>query len=415
MSTGFLENVMSNQRPASMYHLAESHKKHSHVVQETPDGKLMNPKVASTTTAIQNNEMLSFSTASNTASIFGSSGQSVDIRVPTQGLHIIKEVILQVDLVNNDPGAITFISLPHLIQRLEVYTNDGNERVNQVPGNVMVNHHLFTLSEEQLTKLGLASGPFNGTITLAPAETRTLYYPLRGTFFDTCQIFGAGLTGDLLLRVYFEGTVADITTLGASTPTMNSCSAIFRCNELSPKEYREMIQEYKNETKDFKYIDYLENKLVQTYSPGTEYTQQLGGVNGLVPFLYINMRASPIQGAGFYTYETLQDFNLLSHNSQTITGLPRVTADLIEGIEFPANFSGQNPGRGRYFWSHTESFEHELQTGAMLGCYAYDGKSQLVIRTPTAGFVAGVKSLEVIACVKAMLRVKNGSVSILRT
>ena len=322
-----------------------------------------------------------------------------------ESIHIAHAQTLQLTVQNNDVADITVIGAPYWIDFIEIFAQDGNVRMQRIEGHSIPLDMRKQFSTQELARLIGVTGPDLGTVILAAGEQRDFFLPFN-SIIDTTEMFVAGLNGDLIYRFHFRAGT-DILAGGAAPPTMNSLSLIIHTIELPPRRFRETLNLFRNGTFDYPYLFQVRQALTQTFNPGTTYNFVLSGLTGLVSFMHINMRATPLQNVAFFTYEKLDSFNILSESGHTITGLQKIDADYNIRVQqtlwgFPGESTVDN-----YLYAHSRAPINDIGTGSNLGFFAYTGKEQLQIITPST-MVAGNKELEVIAYVHGLLRINKG-------
>jgi hypothetical protein len=230
--------------------------------------------------------------------------------------------------------------------------------------------------------------------------------------FTQNHVFCGGLAADTYVRVWFKGASAWQSAVNGP-PTLQSLALIVRQDSLARVEHNHMMNRYRNETLDFRFMRPSFQSITENLSPGQRYQFQLTAVHGLISDLTIFIRNPAGTGVWALVAYELTSVELLDSSGQNIIGGSALPTKYLRKVKnaFQAGNSEQEllpSGLVHFdFGSSRANREHSTLTGYIVG----DGALQLAFTTGSS-VSAGAYEIRVEYNAAARMRISGGAVEV---
>jgi hypothetical protein len=443
-STNFMD-AARKRGSAALAHVGVALQKiypHSRVTHS--DGQSLNYPNSSQLVLHQNEEDRFFQATTGTADAL-KQASFVDVRLPAGSLQLVKGMTLELKILNNTgasispayysatnevAGALPGVGIAAarycqpaqaLIERVELLAESGSTLISRTESSQMLNDFRYMdISQAALLRQASDLGPEGGVdvtlLSTPPAwvdgESRTAYVPLFNALTQN-NVFCGGLSADLYVRVWFRGAAA-WQTAPNGPPTLQSMSLIVRQDNLARPEHSQLLQRYRSETLDFRFMRPSFQSITENLSPNQRYQFQLTAVHGLISDMAISVRGT--SGTGTFLiggHRNLTSVELLDSSGSNIIGGSALPAEYVRKIK--GAFQTGNPDQELlpprvYFFdfgSTRANREHSTLTGYIVG----DGALQLAFTTG-ASVTTGSFEIRIEYNAAARMRVAGGSITV---
>ena len=408
------------------------------------DGQSLNYPTSSQLVLHQNEEDRYFQATTGTADALRQAS-FVDVRLPAGSLQLVKGMTLELKITNSTgaairpayynavnevngglPGAGTAMTrycqpAQALIERVELLAESGSTLISRTESTQLLSEFRYMdVSQADLLRQASDLGGEGGvdiSLNTPPAswadgESRTAYVPLFNALTQN-NVFCGGLSADLYVRVWFRGVTAWQSAPNGA-PTLQSMSLIVRQDNLARPEHSQLLQRYRSETLDFRFMRPSFQSVTESLAPGQRYQFMLTAVHGLISDLSIAVRAANSTGTNLIGgFRALTSLELLDSSGANIIGgsaLPAEYIRKIKGAVQAGNPDQESLPPSLYFLefgSTRANREHGTLTGYIVG----DGALQLAFTTPS--FLSpGTYEIRIEYNAAARMRVAGGAITV---
>ena len=410
------------------------------------DGQSLNYPNSSQLVLHQNEEDRFFQATTGTADALRQAS-FVDVRLPAGSLQLVKGMTLELKITNNTgaiirpayyyavnetgsgsvPGIPTYMNrycqpAQALIERVELLAESGSTLISRTESSQMLTEFRYMdVTQAALLRQASDLGGEGGVDTAltpsvsntwADGESRTAYVPLFNALTQN-NVFCGGLSADLYVRVWFRGASA-WQQAANGPPTLQSMSLIVRQDNLARPEHSQLLQRYRSETLDFRFMRPSFQSITETLNPSQRYQFMLTAVHGLISDMSITVRSA--SGTGTFLIgasKFLTSVELLDSSGANIVGGSALPSEYVRKVKgaFQAGNVDQElcvPGQIFFdFGSTRANREHSTLTGYIVG----DGALQLAFTT-NATLSPTAYEIRVEYNAAARMRVAGGAITV---
>ena len=318
-----------------------------------------------------NNVTGSYISSSSLSNVLSSNGFADIILTRGSGCGPITDVTLKIQITNSTGAACTVSPAPLLINYVQILGNGGGVVVQQIQGfDLWLNTMLLDYNDwVNYSNVINTSSTWGAGTAIANGSSATYYVKLLGSVFQQCNIPLYALSGDIIIRTFFQGTLA---VESGTVPTMTGLSALIEFEELPRAYIAKSMEDYNRSdiTHSFKYLWYTQQLFSGTFNPSQMYQNMLAGANGLCPFFSYYLQAQGASGAELRQYQNLQQFNLLDSDGNSLIGGQPVDSAYNRYIQNSNWFDSDIFDNLAVFnWSHTLSPKDAAVSGKNYGFF----------------------------------------------
>lgn len=333
---------------------------------------------------------------SNLSNLFTSDAQ-IDMDIaPNSSVHIIKDMVLEMDVVNTDAvNALTLLPSMFLLDRIDIRV--GSSLIDQLYPEHIYYEELLSNSSEYIQShadvWNIDASTYDVATALPASGTATFHIPIR-SLLTMSQTFIRALRTKIRVECHFRSgsAILDSGSAGAgSSLSMQNCRLRVAGWQFEPAVLAGLLERYDREP-------HVSSAVVRRYSrisftgatAGVEQEQQLSNFTGS----FANMRffvrpLSATQENRFANNIDLNDFTLLDSSGSPV-GYNQIPALLArkEWIpnHYPTDLEAKATANARIFeYMHSENPLATFKTGAKLGVQKYNGLYNLRINPKSTG------------------------------
>lgn len=309
-------------------------------------------------------------------------GGVLDIRIEKGILDIVTDAFLKVSLTNDTGANATIAPSPFLINRIDIFANNGANLLTTVYGQeIWLSLSTFVQQrfEQIVSLLGTDTSYVRTGTVMADTTSRDFYIPLI-PLFSQGNLHLPGLKGELTLKVYFN-----VTALTHLAGALVNCDNV----QLLLKGFKEtsVTREKRLRLYSDKYIvpTVFFQRMSQTMAlaASNTYSIILTGLKGMSAGLFVTIRATAITGANqgsylmefdYYDVQNSDGSSLLGHYKK------RPSERFLDYVDIFHNRFGNNSNF--LFIPFSESPIQDFVTGSNNGMEVFTGFEKLVWTTP---------------------------------
>lgn len=417
MSNHHLSNA--HQKDGASTHITPTGDPHPFVTYQLLDGSPVKVLASQALSMPIVKKDVLISSSEGTSSVL-QSNTCVNFRIPAGSVDFVHSAALIMNITNNTGNNLKLVPAPLLIDYIEILANNGGLSVQRIYGDTIFldYNHLTSEDLQKVARTANMSTSWGGGSTINTGTSVTYIVPFH-SLFDTCEPFLAGCDSDWVVKVYMWGGLSKIVEETQSNateapPTMTSMQLLLHCRELPPAMRERRIAEYKNKNVEaftHKFMRIVNQHFQQVFNASTKYTFTLNAANSVTSHAVVLLRSSK-NAAGMRTYQVIGEFNFQDSSGKSITGLPTILSDVNRSLhsrDFPGALQYNHPV---YIQSWGEP-RHAIESGVMLGAYAFGGREQLTITTaPSGSHTNGSFTLDVYTYEHAALHIHGGFVTV---
>lgn len=349
---------------------------------------------------VENNPKVKQTVMQNASSTVGAdtlNGGIVDFRVEKGILDLVTDAFLKVSITNDTGASATIAPSPFLIQRIDVFANNGANLLTTIYGQeiwlslIAYNQQRF---EQIVSLLGTDVSYVRTGTAVADTASRDFHIPLI-PLFSQANLHLAALKGELQLKVYFNVTA--LTHLAGSLVNCDNVQLLLKGFKETPKTKEMRMNLYAG-----KYIvpTVFFQRMSQTMAlaASNTYSIVLTGIKGMSAGLFITVRAAAITGANQGTYLAEMDYyDIQNADGSSLLGFykKRTAERLLDYVDISNNRFGNNSNF--LLIPFSESPVQDFITGSNNGHEVFTGFEKFVWTTPgttsSASYVIDIYSL----------------------
>jgi len=359
----------------------------------------------------QNRDLMQVQPSTTVSTSLLNAGQ-IEYRVESGVCDCLDYVILKLNCTNNTGANLVLAPAQMLIQRVEVWAQNGSKLLNTQYGHELYLGNAFLARNEfenMAGGLGLNASTYaNLATTIADGASTTLYIPIFQPFYST-KLHPSGLNGNLIIRVFFQTTA--LTHVSGALITTNSCVLQLRSRDQPSALTTEQSKFYSGSIPmmlSFMNIQRMSQSL--TLAPSSTYDITLSGINGICPVLFWTIRNTALTASNQNTYFAPQDFDIQDSSGQSLIGFNRrnQTEQLWDYAECFDNLFKKNVSFSVAVFSQSPVLDY--CSGSVNGYELFTTYERLSFTTP-ASLAGGSYQIDIIAFVCDNLLIQDGMVT----
>lgn len=356
---------------------------------------------------------------------FSNGSTFIDFEIP-KSLHVLKDVKLCMDIVNNDIERPLMLPVAfNLIDRFEIYF--GSTIVETVLSEALYLSHCIynSLDKRDLLKAPTNTNSYtfigdlsNQMVDPNGSEIRSLIISLH-SLLSNSNIFLPGLVQELRIRVHFrpysKWGVQAYSAYNPPTvePVLQKVELRVGTVCLADHNYKKLEQLYRNTQVNIKYLDHRYQSYSISSQSGVTVNHVLSSINGLLSHMYIFARIQNGIGNQILEFKRLNKLWMTDSSGSNIFNGIQYTGEYLRGpyaadhFETSSFFQVMNV----YPIAFSNDVMSTVKTGNCLGARHFSAMEQLYI---TPGETANLEIM-IFTFAHSQLHIKNGIVSVSRS
>lgn len=341
------------------------------------------------------------------------SGGSFDFRIEPS-IDIVEKMYLIIQIYNGDSSAVVIQPSQLLIDRYEVYADNGNRLLTQVYNTENWNNNAF-LSFSSWNVLapffGSDSSYSTAGVSIAATSYKTLYLPLY-SFFVPLKLALGGLKSTLLLRFYFGNN--NVISGNSASLILSNTYLQLRGLMLPQAAKLERNKSYMTIPQSLPYIGYQRQTVSQTFQSSSTYDFVLSGIRGLASYMWFVVRALPLSASNEASYIKMDSFDVTTQDGASILGYYRRLYSDMQ-VSFAENHDSMFINYvNAHFIAFSSDYQRDFIDGSVSGCYPFTSYERLSITTPST-LSAGAYRLDIYIGSREYALIQNGDISTTRS
>jgi hypothetical protein len=307
--------------PGQAIHIRPTVFPHNYV--DVKDGSIMVKKRDTYRVAAQNRQLLYASPNSTIAAAALNSGQC-DIALQPGLINAIDFCFVRLDLLNSTGSALVLAPAQLLIQRIDIFAENGSNLLTSVYGlelylgNAFLSRNEF---ENFAPSLGLTTAYASAATSIADTVATTLYIPIFQPFYPA-KLHPNALAGNLLFRIYFNPQA--ITTVSGGLITTTDVSLVISGRQQAPFiQDKQAANYYLEKPLALTYMNIQRMSQTMTLAASNTYSVLMSGIKGICSVLMFTIRAAALTAANQLTFIQVLDFDILNQDGSSSIGFYR--------------------------------------------------------------------------------------------
>lgn len=322
----FYKKSLQNH-PSYVHHIAPTNVQHGLIQTTHAQSGQVTHKKADSSSVIAQHKVIVNCQPSTTVDANLLNGGLIEFRLEKGYVDILDHIYVKIVVNNNTGAGVTLAPSQLMLDRWEIYGNNGNKLLFQKYGVEMWQDNIYLSRNEWEviapylnTNANYAS---TGTVVANGAQ-RTFYIPLIA-FFTPTKLHLGGLSGQLLIRLRFNTSA--YTILAGTVPPTVDCALQLR-GRMEPDEIKqERNNSYMHLHHSLSFLGVQRMAQQLTLAASTQYSIVLSGIQGIASTFYFTIRALPLTGANQVTFIPVQDFDVQEQDGRSMIGFYRRTFD----------------------------------------------------------------------------------------
>lgn len=331
----------------------------------------------------------------------------IEFRLEKGFVDILDHIYVKMVINNNTGGSVTLAPSQLMIDRWEIYSNNGNKLIFQKYGQEMWCDNTYFSRNEWEVMAGFfnSNAQYSTTgLVVLNGVSRTFYIPLI-SFFTPTKLHLAGLSGQLLIRLRFNTSA--LTLLAGTLPTTTDCALQLR-GRMEPEEIKnERVNSYMNLHHSLSFLAVQRMSQQITLAASSQYSVVLSGIRGIASTFYFSIRALPITATNQASYIAIADWDCQEQDGRSSVGYYRRTfADMqLDNAESFDNLFTNNVNL--HMITFTNNPVQDYTRGSNHGYHCFTSFEKLSFTTPSV-FTAGNYQIDIYASVHESAHIDQG-------
>lgn len=410
-SRNFVQKALQDH-PNHSIHVVPTDTQQKYVDVFTADKKKVR-KLDTHRVVAQNKQLLSVN-PSTTVPISLLNGGQIDFRLEKGVIDLIDYVKIKLNITNNSGGASVLVPAQLLINRVDVYADNGSTLLSQVYGHELYLCNAFlgrTEFENYADSLGLTTAYASAATSIANTGTAELFIPLWQPF-TPAKLHAGALSGQLLIRVLFNPTA--LTHVSGSLVDVTNCTMLIKGRDL----HNGVAQKHQSHYYDpiplcltFMNIQRMAQSL--TLAASSSYSIVLSGIKGIASCFFWTIRPAALTASNVITYTAPETWEVQESDGSSMVGFHKRDAQeaLIDYAECFDNLFRKN--RNFNCLSFSTNPVLDFISGSNHGYHSFSSFEKLFFTTP-AGLSGGQYQIDIICFVHDQLIVNQGRIAATR-
>lgn len=398
--------------PDHIQHIVPTQASHDYVDVLTADKKRIK-KLDSHKVVAQNKQMLNVQASTSVPAGLLNGGQ-IDCRLEKGIVDLLDYCLLRITLQNNTGGNVVLAPSQLLVNRIDVYADNGSTLLNQIYGLEMFLGNMY-LGRNEFENSNATLGLNNdyaplGTV-IANGSVVVLYVPVYQPFHPA-RLHPNALSGQLLIRTLFNAQA--LTHVSGGLISCTDFQLVVKGRDQVDQIASRQAENYYLGiplSLSFSNIQRMSHSMV--LAPSSTYSFVLSGIKGICSVFSFVVRASGYTAATVTTLQEIQDFDIQNSSGDSMIGFYRRTKSdqLIDYSETFDNLFRKNINFNYVSFSTQPVLDYS--TGSNHGYTSFNSFEKLSFSTPST-LVGGTFIIDVVAFCHDSLRITKGRVSATR-
>lgn len=232
---------------------------------------------------------------------------TIRFKLDNNSIDTLESFSFELNVTNATAGAITFNSVFDMIDEIEIVM--GAQTIARYRGAGLKVRILEQVLQEEFLRhqpnLQMSTAYGEGA-ALAINGTATYFLPGQFLLFDQAgkSFFPPGIRQDIFFNVKLAA--ANVALSAGSTATITGATLHLFGRELAPHDREAQMKLYASGRVSFRFLDQVQQTItLGSETSGTQYSQQLNAIQGLVAAVSVISRAPNPTGASVTTYRSL--------------------------------------------------------------------------------------------------------------
>ena len=375
------------------------------------------------------NDIVSESQLMPTTALSGSFNGSMflDFECP-RNLHILKSATLHMQIQNNDP--VSDLEMPiafNLINRIEYYF--GSQLCETTLGEHLYIQYCTSHDFEQrgllygVNNVGIMDFDSDRSRIVPKNQSKSFYIRLHSLLSQT-HLFLPAINQEIRIRIHFNSYTRwgiesysqggfDYTPPGTD-PRLSKCDMILQHISVKPENYKKLMNLYKNNTMNLRYMDHRFQSVSLPLSQGVPINHVLSSLNGLLSHLYIFCRKQNSQGEEMTQFFNLDSFYITDSSGSNIHNGVVYTDSYSRSIYARDHFEHSNFFQYKevYPLTFSQDVQKTIESAANFGARYFSGQEQIYIKPNESSTGA---ELMIMGLAYANLTIRGGIVDCSKT